>query len=115
MLDFSLFRNGTFSGSNAVSALSFFALFGVFFFISIYLQTILGRSTPLPGRCCFTVLLALRVPDAGSSPTASAHRWRMTAGMLVLGVSLLILSRLGLDSTFADLLAGLLLGGARME
>jgi hypothetical protein len=35
----------------------------------------------------------------------------MAAGMVVLGVSLLLESRLRIDSTFADLLPGLLLGG----
>jgi predicted MFS family arabinose efflux permease len=116
MLDFSLFRNGTFSGSNAVSALSFFALFGVFFFISIYLQNVLGYSALRTGATLlpFTVLLALSVPIAGRLTDRIGARWPMTAGMLVLGVSLLLLSRLRLDSTFADLLAGLLLGGLGM-
>ena len=108
MLDFSLFRNGTFSGSNAVSSLSFFALFGVFFFISIYLQTVLGYSALRTGATLlpFTVLLALSVPVAGRLTDRIGARWPMTAGMLVLGASLLLLSRLRLDSTFADLLPG---------
>src|SRR6185503_10370361 len=38
-------------------------------------------------------------------------RWPMAAGMFLLGISLLLLSRLRLDSTFADLLPGLLVGG----
>ena len=116
MLDFSLFRNGTFSGSNAVSALSFFALFGVFFFISIYLQNILGYSALRTGATLlpFTVLLALSVPVAGRLTDRIGARWPMAAGMLVLGVSLLLLSRLRVDSTFADLLVGLLLGGLGM-
>jgi EmrB/QacA subfamily drug resistance transporter len=116
MLDFSLFRNGTFSGSNAVSALSFFALFGVFFFISIYLQNVLGYSALRTGAMLlpFTILLALSVPVAGRLTDRIGARWPMAAGMIVLGVSLLLLSRLRLDSTFADLLAGLLLGGLGM-
>ncbi|HEX4930780.1 MAG TPA: MFS transporter [Gaiellaceae bacterium] len=113
MLDLSLFRDGTFSGANAVSLLSFFALFGVFFFVSIYLQTILGYSALRTGATLlpFTILLALSVPVAGRLTDRVGARWPMAAGMLVLGVSLLLLSRLGLDATFADLLPGLLLGG----
>ena len=113
MLDLSLFRDGTFSGANAVSLLSFFALFGVFFFVSIYLQTVLGYSALRTGATLlpFTVLLALSVPVAGRLTDRIGARWPMAAGMLVLGVSLLLLSRLRLDSTFGELLPGLLLGG----
>jgi EmrB/QacA subfamily drug resistance transporter len=113
MLDLSLFRNGTFGGANAVSLLSFFALFGVFFFVSIYLQNVLGYSALRTGATLlpFTVLLALSVPVAGRLTDRVGARWPMTAGMVVLGVSLLLESRLRVDSTFADLLPGLLLGG----
>ena len=113
MLDLSLFRDGTFGGANAVSLLSFFALFGVFFFVSIYLQNVLGYSALRTGATLlpFTVLLALSVPVAGRLTDRVGARWPMAAGMVVLGVSLLLESRLRLDSTFADLLPGLLLGG----
>ena len=113
MLDLSLFRNGTFSGANAVSLLSFFALFGVFFFVSIYLQNVLGYGALRTGVTLlpFTVLLALSVPLAGRLTDLVGPRWPMAAGMAVLGVSLLLESRLRLDSTFADLLPGLVLGG----
>jgi predicted MFS family arabinose efflux permease len=113
MLDLSLFRDGTFGGANAVSLLSFFALFGVFFFVSIYLQNVLGYSALRTGATLlpFTVLLALSVPVAGRLTDRVGARWPMTAGMVVLGISLLLESRLRIDSTFSDLLPGLLLGG----
>ena len=113
MLDLAQFRNGTFSGANVVSLLSFFALFGVFFFVSIYLQNVLGYSALRTGATLlpFTVLLAVSVPVAGRLTDSVGARWPMAAGMVVLGVSLLLESRLRLDSTFADLLPGLLLGG----
>lgn len=59
----------------------------------------------------FTVLLALSVPLAGRLTDLVGPRWPMAIGMAVLGVSLLLESRLRLDSTFADLLPGLVLGG----
>jgi hypothetical protein len=44
MLDLSLFRNRAFAGGNLVLVLAGFGLFGVFFFLSLYLQGILGLS-----------------------------------------------------------------------
>jgi EmrB/QacA subfamily drug resistance transporter len=113
MLQLSLFRDGTFTGANAISLLSFFALFGVFFFISIYLQNILGDSAVRTGATFlpFTVLMALSVPAAGRITDRVGARWPLVAGMLMLGLSLLLESRLRLDSTFWDLVPGLLLGG----
>src|SRR5918999_759316 len=42
MLDLSLFRNGTFAGANLAVLLVALAMFGVFFFVSLYMQGILG-------------------------------------------------------------------------
>ncbi len=42
MLDLSLFRNPTFSGANTVMFLVGLAMFGIFFFNSLFLQNILG-------------------------------------------------------------------------
>ena len=44
MLDLSLFRNPTFSGANAAMALVGLAMFGVFFYNSLFLQNVLGYS-----------------------------------------------------------------------
>src|SRR6266540_4625870 len=44
MLDLSLFRNPTFSGANMAMLLIALAMFGVFFFVSLYMQQILGFS-----------------------------------------------------------------------
>lgn len=116
MLELVLFRDGTFAGANAVSLLSFFALFGVFFFFSIYLQDILHESAVRTGADLlpFTILITLSVPVAGKLTDRFGARWPAAAGMLLLGASLLLESRLQLDSTFRDLLPGLLLGGLGM-
>lgn len=113
MLDLSLFRDGAFAGANVVSLLSFLALFGVFFFVSIYLQNILGYSALETGATFlpFSVLVAVAVPIAGMLTDRMGPRWPMAAGMASLGLGLLLQSRLGLDSTFWDLLPGLVLGG----
>jgi EmrB/QacA subfamily drug resistance transporter len=49
MLDLSLFRSSTFAGANTVLLLVALAMFGVFFFVSLYMQNILGYSAVQAG------------------------------------------------------------------
>ena len=44
MLDLSLFKNSTFAGANVTMLLVALAMFGVFFFNSLYLGQVLGYS-----------------------------------------------------------------------
>ena len=116
MLDLSLFRSSTFAGSNVVALLVTLSMFGVFFFMSIYMQNILGYSATKTGAAFLpmTLLIILIAPIAGRSSDRIGSRALMTAGMLCLTASLVIFSRLGLDSTFWDILPGLIVGGFGM-
>jgi predicted MFS family arabinose efflux permease len=116
MLDLSLFRNGTFAGANITVLLVAFAMFGVFFFVSLYMQGILGYSAVETGAAFLpmTVLIILVAPIAGRTSDRIGSRWLMTAGMLLVTAQLLSFSRLGVDSTFFNLLPGLLVGGVGM-
>jgi EmrB/QacA subfamily drug resistance transporter len=113
MLDLSLFRSSTFAGANVVALLVTLAMFGVFFFMSIYMQNILGYSATKTGAAFLpmTILIILIAPIAGRSSDRIGSRSLMTAGMLCLAASLAIFSRLGLDSTFWDIFPGLIVGG----
>ena len=51
MFDMTLFRNPTFAGANTVALLVSLAMFGVFFFISLFMQNVLGYSAVRAGRC----------------------------------------------------------------
>jgi EmrB/QacA subfamily drug resistance transporter len=116
MLDLGLFRNGTFAGANSVILLVALAMFGVFFFVSLYMQNILGFSAVQTGAAFLpmTVLIILIAPLAGRATDRIGSRWLMTAGMVLVAVQLLYFSRLGVDETFVDLLPGLLVGGLGM-
>jgi len=113
MIDLSFFRSGAFTGANVVSLLSFLALFGVFFFVSIYLQNILGYSAIETGATFlpFSALVVLSVPVAGRLADRIGPRWPMAAGMALLAAGLAFTSQLELDSTFWNLMPGLILGG----
>jgi EmrB/QacA subfamily drug resistance transporter len=113
LLDLSLFRSSTFAGANVVALLVTLAMFGVFFFMSIYMQNILGYSATKTGAAFLpmTILIILIAPIAGKSSDRIGSRALMTAGMLCLAASLVLFSRLGLDSSFWDILPGLIAGG----
>ena len=116
MLDLTLFKNPTFAASNAVMLLVGLAMFGVFFFISLYVQGVLGYSPTQAGATFLpmTVLIILVAPQAGRLSDKFGPRWLITIGQALLAVSLLLFSRLGLDSDFYDLLPALILGGLGM-
>jgi EmrB/QacA subfamily drug resistance transporter len=116
MLDLSLFRSGTYAGANLVVLLVALAMFGVFFYVSLYMQNVLGYSAVQAGAAFLpmTVLIILIAPIAGKASDRFGSRWLMTAGMALLGIQLLYFSRLGVDETFWSLLPALLVGGVGM-
>jgi EmrB/QacA subfamily drug resistance transporter len=116
MLDMTLFRNPTFAGANVVALLVSLAMFGVFFFISLYMQNVLGYSAVRAGASFLpmTLLIILVAPLAGKLSDRLGSRWLMTAGMALVGASLLAFSQLQVDSTWWTLLPGLLVGGVGM-
>jgi len=116
MLDLTLFRSGTYAGANVSMLLVALAMFGIFFFVSLYMQNILGYSAVQAGAAFLpmTVLIILVAPFAGKASDKYGSRWLMTIGMVLLGVQLLYLSQLGADSTFWNLLPGFIVGGFGM-
>jgi predicted MFS family arabinose efflux permease len=116
MLDLTLFRNRTYVGANLVVLLVALAMFGVFFFVSLYMQNVLGFSAVQAGAAFLpmTILIILVAPQAGRLSDRWGSRGLMTAGMLLVSAQLLYFSRLDADATFWTLLPGLLLGGFGM-
>jgi EmrB/QacA subfamily drug resistance transporter len=116
MLDLSLFKNRVFAGANTVMLLVGLAMFGVFFFVSLYVQEILGYS-PIQAGASFlpwTLLIVLLAPQTGRLNDRVGPRWLVTGGMVVLASALFIFSRLGVGATFWDLLPAMILGGIGM-
>jgi EmrB/QacA subfamily drug resistance transporter len=116
MLDLSLFKIGAFTGANIVALLVSLGMFGVFFFVSLYVQNIL-RYSPTKAGATFlpmTLLIIVVAPIAGRLSDRIGSRWLMGAGMTIVGISLLLYQRVGLHSTFWTLLPAMLLGGIGM-
>ena len=116
MLDLSLFRNPSFSGANTVMGLVGLAMFGIFFYNSLFLQNVLGYSAIKTGATFLpmTVLIILIAPFAGRLSDRIGPRWPMGVGMALLTGSLLLFGTLDEHSSFWNILPGLLVGGFGM-
>jgi len=116
MLDLSLFRNRTFSGANTSMLFVGLAMFGTFFFVSLYMQNVLGYS-PVQAGATFlpmTILVIVIAPRAGALTDKVGSRWLVGAGMALLSVMLFYFTRLGADESFWTILPALLVGGIGM-
>jgi len=116
MLDLSLFRNGTFAGANLAVLLVALAMFGVFFFVSLYMQGVLGYSAVQTGAAFLplTILIMLTAPIAGKSSDRFGSRWLMTGGMILIAIQLFYFSRLGVEESYWNILPAMILGGFGM-
>jgi EmrB/QacA subfamily drug resistance transporter len=117
MLDLSLFRNGTFAGANLAVLLVALAMFGVFFFVSLYMQGVLGYSAVQTGAAFLplTILIMLTAPIAGKSSDRFGSRWLMTVGMILIAIQLFYFSRLGVEESYWNILPAMILGGFGMS
>jgi EmrB/QacA subfamily drug resistance transporter len=116
MLDLSLFKIGSFTGSNIVAMLVSLSMFGVFFFVSLYIQNILGYSATQAGASFLPMvsLIILIAPIAGRLSDRVGSRWLMGGGMTLVGLSLLLYERVTVHSSFWTLLPSMILGGVGM-
>jgi EmrB/QacA subfamily drug resistance transporter len=116
MLDLSLFRNPTFTGANLAVLLVALAMFGVFFFMSLYMQGVLGYSAVQAGAAFLpmTILIMLTAPIAGRSTDRFGSRWLITVGMVLLAAQLLYFSRLGVQESYWRLFPAMIVGGFGM-
>ncbi len=116
MLDLALFKNSTFTGANLAMFLVALAMFGIFFFNSLFLQNILGYS-PIQTGATFlpmTLLIILVAPWAGKLSDHVGSRWFIGVGMALVSLSLVLFAQLDVDSTFWNILPGLVVGGLGM-
>ena len=116
MLDLSLFRSRTYTGANVAMLLVTLAMFGIFFFNSIFFQRVLGYSPVQTGALFLpmTVLIILVAPQAGRLSDRLGSRWLIGTGLGFVTLSLILFAQLDRGSNFWDALPGLLTGGFGM-
>ena len=116
MVDFGFFRSRSFLGANVVAFLVSFAMLAMFFFISLYLQNVVGY-TPLETGIRFlptTAVIIVMGPLAGRLTDKVGPRPLITAGMVVVAASLFIQSQITVHSGYGLLLPGFVLMGLGM-
>jgi EmrB/QacA subfamily drug resistance transporter len=114
MVQISLFRSRVFSGGTLVMMMWAFGVFGIYFFTSLYLQSILGFSPVKAGLTFLPMALVLAVFAAISEQVAariSAHR-TVALGLAIMVGGLYLFAQHGLHASYLDLTPGFVLFGA---
>jgi EmrB/QacA subfamily drug resistance transporter len=102
MMPLHFFRIPAFSAGNSVAFSISLGMFGTFFFMSLYLQFIRGYG-PFAAGLRFlplTAMIVIFAPLAGRYASKHGSRLPMTAGPLLAGAGLLLLSRVGTNTNF---------------
>jgi EmrB/QacA subfamily drug resistance transporter len=120
LMPFSIFRLRTLRGANVIGLLIGMSLFSMFFFISLYLQQVLGYSPLKTGLSylplAFAIILSAGV--ASQLVTRLGYKTPLTAGMLMIAGALLWFSQVSAggsyvsDVLFPSILVGVGLGFA---
>ncbi len=113
MVEFHLFSDRNFLGAVVVALIVSFAMLGVFFFLALYMQDILGYS-PLEAGVRFlpsTLMIVMVAPVAGRMADRFGPRWLIAGGLTVVAASLYSFSGIAVDSSYLDLLPGFMLLG----
>jgi EmrB/QacA subfamily drug resistance transporter len=103
LVPLSIFRSRTLSGSNAVALLLGLAIFAVFFFLSLYMQQVLGFSPLRTGFAYLPVTMGFIVVGA-SAPALVGRlgvKWVLAAGMLIASSAFLLLAQLPDHGSYA--------------
>ena len=113
MVQFDLLSDRNFLGAVVVALVISFAMLGVFFFLALYMQDILGYS-PLEAGVRFlpsTLMIVGVAPVAGRLSDRFGPRWLIGGGLLLVAASLLTFSGIAVHSSYLELLPGFMLLG----
>ncbi len=113
MLPLSLFRVPAFGGTALVAFAQSVALYPLLLFVAIYLQVGLGLTPTQTGlrMLPLTLVLVVVAPISGRLTNRLPLRTPLTAGLLLIGVGLLLMRAVDAQSEWTTLLPGLLVGG----
>ncbi|MEA2318504.1 MAG: hypothetical protein QOD44_2693 [Solirubrobacteraceae bacterium] len=114
MFDLSLMRKPAFAGASIAAFALSASMFSMFLYLTLYIQNSLGYS-PLEAGLRFlpaTLLSFAVAPIAGKLSARVPARALIGAGLMLVGVGLLLMSGLDANSGWTALLPGFIVGGA---
>ena len=113
MLPLALFRIPAFAGTALVAFAQSIALYPLLLFLAIYFQEALGLSATATGLRVLplTLVLFAVAPISGKLTSRWPLRIPLTAGLLLIGISLLLMSSVTPTSDWDVLIPGLIVGG----
>jgi EmrB/QacA subfamily drug resistance transporter len=116
MLDVTFFENPRFTAANISIVLVFFALFGSLFFLTQYLQFVLGYSPLQAGLRVAPIALVLMVsaPLAGRLVTRVGNKVLVAVGMTAVAIGLRFLGTITVSSGYPHVLIALVILGLGM-
>jgi EmrB/QacA subfamily drug resistance transporter len=112
LMPFSIFRNRTLTGANVVGVLTGASLFSMFFFISLYMQNVLGFSAIEAGLAYLPLAVTIIVSAGVASQLVTRVGFKpiLAAGMLFVAAGLVWFGQISVDGSFvADVLGPSLL------
>ncbi len=114
IIEFALFKSRNFIGAVTVAFIISFAMLGVFFFLALYMQNILGYSALEAGVRFLptTLVIMVTAPLAGRLSDRIGPRWPMVVGMTLIATSLYLFSTIEVGTTFSGLWVGFMILGA---
>ena len=113
VIQFEFLRSRNFVGATLVAFVISFAMLGMFFFMALYIQNILGYS-PLEAGVRFlptTLVIMVIAPIAGRLTDRIGPRPLIVAGLAIVAVSLFMQSLITVDSGYGSLLVPFIMMG----
>ncbi len=113
MFDLSLFRKPAFTGAQIVAFSLHASIFSMFLYLTLYIQNVLGYS-PLEAGLRFlpvSVLSFLVAPVAGKLAERLPIRGFLGAGLIFVGLGLVLMNGIQPDDDWTTLLPGFILAG----
>ncbi|MFI6324271.1 MFS transporter [Nonomuraea sp. NPDC050556] len=113
MIDLSFFRVRIFSGGLASMGVWSFGVFGIYFFSALWLQNVLGFSPTQAGASFVPMALLMAVTALQSQRISALFGTARTValGLAMMGVAIFMLSGVGADGGYGDVLPWFLLYG----
>ena len=98
-----IFRSRTLSGANVVALLLGLSIFAVFYFLTLYMQQVLGFSPLRTGVAYLPITIGFIVVAGvlSSLINRTGVKWPLAIGMLITGVAFLLLARVPDHGSYA--------------